>query len=472
MSVTRLSIVAVLLAFFAGSSSALFALAEVGDHIVTTDRLNLRSCPDTADCAVLRTLPRGTHLGVAERQGDWLHVTSLESEETGWVHAGYTQVIENSSSRGSFFSALVRRDLLTKLFVVLCLLGALMTMASFGRNFRPDATRGQLFALSGLSVLTGVVFLLNQFGPVVAELATPWLSLEGMSFLWEVNSIAEGNLSYWQVALFLGAVMVGVAAIAPGANGSKLSFFQGACTGFLALPLFTIATLLSALLFYLLSFAVKALFYVLGIIAIPFIWIFQNIVAPVLRFLAIPFVWLWENFLREILLFLAIPFVWLWKVILQPFAGMLFKFILKPILFLIMGTAAALVCLLPFGIIGVVALETVRNSFRGSLDPPGLFAQGVAAGFLLLDVAVLASLNGLGVLHVAPPLSLAVPVALQLIVLLRLLAPNEKAAVAEVSPVFQQKLVAYWKSSQLELIANCVMIPLGLLLAVLASEDS
>lgn len=471
MSMTRLSIL-VVLAIFAGSGSALFALAEVGEHIITTDRLNLRSCPDTVDCAVLRTLPRGTHLGVAERQGEWLHVTSLESEETGWVHSGYTQVVESPSSRRSFFSALVRRDLLMKLFVVLCILGALVTMASFGRNLRPNATRGHLFALSALSVLTGAVFLLNQFGSLLAKLAAPWgLSLEGVSFLWEVNSIAEGSLSYWKVVLFLGVVMMGVAAVAPGATGGKLSFFQGACTGFLALPLLTIATLLAALVFYLLSFVFKALFYVLSLIAIPFIWLFEHIVAPVLRWLAIPFIWLWENFLREILLFLAPPFVWLWKVILQPLAGILFKFLLKPILFLVLGTVAALVFLFPFGAIGIVALESVRNSLRGSLDSHGLFAQGVTAGFLLLDAAVLAYLNGLDLLHTAPPLSLVIPVALQMIVLLRLLLPDEKRAVAEASPVFRQKLVAYWNSSQLEVIATCVMIPVGLL-AAFVGEDS
>ncbi len=307
---------------------------------------------------------------------------------------------------------------------------------------------------------------------MIAELAAPWLSLERISFLWDINSIAEDRLSYWNIVLFLGAVMVGVAAIAPGANGGKLSFFQGACTGFLALPLFTIAALLAALVFYLLSFVIKALFYVLGLIAIPFIWLWEHIVAPVLRWLATPFIWLWENFLREILLVLAIPFVWLWKVVLQPIAGILFKFILKPILFVILGAAAALVCLFPFGVIGIVALETVRNSVRGSLDSRGLFAQGVTAGFLLLDAAVLATLNGLDVLHTAPPLSLAIPVALQLIVFLRLLASKERMAGAEASPIFQQKLVAYWSSSQLELISTCVLIPLSLLAAFAGEGDS
>jgi SH3 domain-containing protein len=499
MSLRRLSILAVLLAFFAGSGS-LLALAEAGEHVVTTDRLNLRTCPDTAGCSVVRTLPRGVHLDVIERQGNWLRVTSLESDETGWVSVRYTQVVESTSPRATLLSALLGRGILPKLFVALCGFLALVTMAWFGRKLQEtatagqhqrDATMGQLFGLSVLSVITGAVFLLNQFGQLVADFATPWLSLEGVSFLWKVNSVTEGKISYLGVVLFLGAVTLGVAAVAPGTNGGRLSFFQGVCTGFLALPLFTIGVGLAALVAYLVFFLFKAIGYVLGLIAIPlvwlfehivlpvlrflavpFVWLFEHIVLPVLRFIAIPFVWLWENFLREILLFLAIPFVWLWKVILQPLTGIVFKFIVKPILFLILGTAAALVCLFPFGVIGVVALESVRNSFRGSLGSHGLFAQGVTAGFLVLDATLLAALNGLGV-PAAPPLSLAIPVALQLIVFLRLLAPKERAFGADAGPVFQEKLVTYWKSSRLEMVATCVMIPVGLLVVLAgASQDS
>jgi hypothetical protein len=358
-----------------------------------------------------------------------------------------------------------------KLFVALCIFCALLAMAMVGKNLQPNSTRGQLFALSGLSVVIGAALLLNQFGPLVGELTPAGLNLERVSFLWEVNSLSAGSVSYWQVVLFLGTVMIGVIAIAPSANGGKLSFFQGVCTGFLTLPLFMVASVLAALLCYLLSFVFKAVFYVLGLLAIPFIWIFQHIVMPLLRLLAIPFVWLWENLLREVILFLAIPFVWLWKVILQPLFGILSKFILRPILFLILGTAIAFIALFPFGVIGVVALESMRNSFRGSLGLHGLFAHGVTAGFLLLDASVLAYLNGLGVLHMAPPLSLAIPVALQLAVFLRLLSPKERVAVVEASPVFQEKLETYWSSSKLELITTCVMIPVGLL-AAFAGDDS
>lgn len=471
MSGFRLSILTVLLVLLAGSSFALFASAEAGDLVVTTDRLNLRSCPDTTSCAVLRTLPRGTRLDVGERQGDWLRVTSPESAESGWVHARYTEVTEGSASRRSRFPALLGHGFLAKLFMLLCFLGALWTMASFGRRLQPEATRGHLFALSSLSVLTGAFFLLNQFGPVMAELAEPWLDLQEASFLWRVNSVTQG-IGYDKVILFLGAVVVGVAAIAPGANGARLSFVQGACTGFLALPLVTILAFLATLVAYLLFFVIKALFYVLGLIAIPFIWIFEHIVVPVLRWLAIPFVWLWENLLREILLFLAIPFIWLWKVLLQPLAELLFKFMLKPILFLILGTVAALVFLFPFAVIGIVALESVHNSWRGPLNSKGLFAQGVTAGFLLLDAALLATLNGLEILHTPPPLSLAIPVALQLIVLLRLLSSKDSKDAAEASPAFQQKLETYWSSSKLEMVSTCVLIPLSLLVSIMGEGDS
>jgi hypothetical protein len=158
--------------------------------------------------------------------------------------------------------------------------------------------------------------------------------------------------------------------------------------------------------------------------------------------------------------------------LLRPLTEILLKFILKPILLLILGTAVALVCLFPFAVIGIVALDTVRNSLRGSLNSLGMFAQGVTAGFLLLDAAVLASLNALNVLHTAPPLSLIIPVALQLIVFLRLLASNERKAVAEASPAFQQKLATYYSSSQLELISTCVLIPLSLLAAFAGEGDS
>lgn len=471
MSAIRLSILTALLALLTGSISALPAFAEVGDHVVTTDRLNLRECPATSNCAVLRTLPRGTHLEVGERQGEWLRVRFAESEETGWVHEGFTQAEESTSARGLLPSVLMQNNLLMKLFVLLSVIGALLTMASFGRTIRPNATRGQLFALSSLSVLTGVIFLLNQFGPVLAKLAEPWLSLKELSFLWEVNAVAE-DVSYGKVALFLGAMILGVAAIAPGANGARLSFFQGACTGFLGLPVLTIATLLVGLVLYLLSWVLKALLYVLGLIAIPFIWLFEHLVVPVLQWLAIPFIWLWENLLREILLFLAPPFVWLWEVLLQPLAAIFSKFVLKPILFLILGIAVALFGLFPFAVIGIVALDTVRNSLHGSLNSDGLFSQGVTAGFLLLDAAILASLSGLDVLQTAPPLSLTIPVALQLILFLRLLTSSEAKAVSETSPAFQQKLATYWNSSQLELISTCVMIPLSLLGAFAGEGDS
>lgn len=471
MLVLRLSILTGLLFLFAGPSSALFLEAGRGDHVVTTDRLNLRGCPGTTGCAVLRTLPRGTHLDINARQGDWLHVTSPESKAAGWVHGDYTQVVEHTSSRRLPFSSFISRDLLMKFFVPLFIFGALLTMASVGRNLRENATQGQLFALSALSVLTGAFFLLNQFGPAMAALAEPWLSLKEVSFLWEINSVTK-DISYSKLLLFLGVIVTGIAAIAPGANGGRLSFLQGVCTGFLTLPLLTIIAFLTALVLYLLSFVFKALFYVLGLIAIPLIWLYEHLVAPVLRWLAIPFIWLWENILREIILFLAPPFVWLWEVLIQPLTELLLKFILKPIAFLIAGVLVALVGLFPFAVIGAVALESVRNSVRGSLSASGLFAQGVTAGFLLLDALLLASLSSLEVLRAAPPLSLVIPVTLLVVVILRLVVSSERKSVEETSPVFQQRLTTYWSSSQLEMISSCVVIPLSVVASLVGDGDS
>src|SRR5947208_16689401 len=106
----RLLSLTVLLTLFAVSGSPLFGLVEAGDRVVTTDRLNLRSCAGREGCSVLRTLPRGTQLGVVERRGEWLHVRSLDSDETGWAHAKYTEVVEKSSSDGSLVSPILKPD--------------------------------------------------------------------------------------------------------------------------------------------------------------------------------------------------------------------------------------------------------------------------------------------------------------------------------------------------------------------------
>lgn len=468
MPLMRPSVIVILLAFFILSAAPLLGAVHAGDQVITMDRLNLRACPGTSGCRVLRTLPLDTQLTVNDSRGEWLHVTVPAKEASGWVHASYTRVVESPASFS--WPKFLERGFLARLFVAACFLGALLVPAYVGPRIKPNITGQQFFVLSAVSVLTGAIVLLNQFGPLLAELAPTDLKIYRLSFLWEVNSVVEGNLDYSKIVLLLAALGIGIAAVAPSANGCKISFLQGAGTGFLALPILAAAFLLAGIIGYIIVLIVKLVGFILGIIAIPLIWIWEHILSPVLRFLAIPFVWLWENFLRAIIEFISIPFMWLWRVALRPVTAFLTKFVLVPIVVLIAGVAAALIALLPFGVIGVVVIESVRSSVRGSLNNLGLFAQGVTLGFLLFDATLLAGLNAFGVLHTVPPVSLCIPAVLQIIVVLRLLAPREPA-IGEVCPVFRDKLLSYWKSSRLELVSTCVLIPMALLASAMG-EDS
>lgn len=469
MSIHRSLMLAITVIVYATCSPPAFGQPQVGDDISATDRLNLRSCPGTVNCSVLRILPPGTELRVAEKRNDWVRVTIVDTSEIGWVHAGYTRVLKKPAPGASMTVPGRELGRLSFLFVPVCFFCALLVAASFGKGNKPGATRGQLFVLSALSVLSGLAICLNQAGPAIAGLFAPWLNLGSLAFLWKGNNLIAG-IDYGQVVLYLGATMVGVALISAKVSDGMSSYLQGVCTGFLALPALALALGLAWLVLLVVSFVFQAALFLLSFIMIPFVWVYEHLLLPLLRFLAIPFIWLWENFLREIVMFLATPFIWLWNVVLQPLFGLLYKYLFKPILYLILGTGAALLCLLPFGVIGLLMAESIRNSFRGPLDSDGLFAQGVTLGFLLLDAVLLTSLNLLGVLGSSPPLTLAIPVALTAVVFLRLLLARRRAG-GETKPYFCKKLEIYWKSSGLELVSTCVLIPVGLCLALMADDN-
>jgi hypothetical protein len=406
---------------------------------------------------------------VAEKRGDWLRVANVASGETGWVHAGYTRVVEKPKLSSSVSQVYPRSREFYFLFVGVCFAGAFLTVARFGKIHRSGSTGGEIFAVSALSVLAGFAVCLNQVGPVMVNLLAPWLDLGPLDFLWKANNLVS-DVNYGQVVLYLLGTMVGVALISARVGDGRNSYLQGVCTGFLALPALALALALGWLILSVLSFVFQAALFLLNLIMIPFAWILEHLVMPLLRIIAIPFVWLWENFLREIVMFLATPFIWIWKAVLKPLFGVLYLYLLKPVLYLIIGTAAALICLLPLGVIGLLMAESIRNSVRGPLTSDGLFAQGVTLGFLLLDTVLLASLSILNILDSSPPLSLAIPVALTSVIFLRLLVAKH-AARAESQVHFWKKLGRYWKSSGLELVSTCVMIPVGLCLALMADDS-
>ena len=418
---------------------------------------------------MIRTLPLDTSLQVTDRRGEWLHVTVTGDGTEGWVHSDYTRtdLPKTSTQAQSFFSP----EALLVFFVLGSILGAFIFTGYVAPKLNSAISGKRLIALSMLCVALGVVILLNQFGPLLADLTFNYLDLGKLSPLWQINNSVGTWAKYSHLILLLIALAAAVAAVAPTDGGCRTSFLQGTLTGFLALPALVLVVAVATLAFFILQWIFKAISWILGIIFIPIRWIAEHVLEPVLRFLAIPFVWLWENGLRDLLVFLGTPFVWLWTNLIHPVLGFAFRFLVKPLLLFALGIVASLVALLPFGVVGAIAIESLRGAVRSPMNAVGLFAHGIAIGFLLFDATLLASLASFDLIQPMPPLSLIIPLAPQVIVFFRLLVPARLAEEVD-CPGFRDKLTSYWRTSRLDLLATCVIVPLGVLAMLFYGDDS
>jgi Bacterial SH3 domain len=423
----------------------------------TNARLNLRSCPATQSCPVLLTLPRNTPLEVLGNQGDWTKVRVVASGEEGWVNSGY--IILSPATERSGYPELYELLFAWKLPIFLTLLaGAILLLAFLMRRLSPNEFQGSPLLVILASLALGFTFLLNQFGPLFAKLTASYLDITALAPLWSVNSVCE-QLAYPTVLLILSLLTLAIGAAAPARNECRGSFFQGVSAGFLLLPVSCLAGALAAAVIWLIGKIFLRLGYVLGIILIPIAWLFTNAILPVLRFLAIPLVWIWDSFLRDFLLLIATPFIWIKNVILAPLFAFLLKYLILPIFFLLVGVGVVMACLFPFAAVGGAILDSARSSFEAPLNSKGLFSQGMAMGFCLLDASLLIGLDHYGLLHSTPPLSLLVLLALPVIILLRLLVNREATLEPALERTFQGKFLVYCKSSKIGLISSCMILP-------------
>lgn len=445
------------------------ARADGPNSATTKTRLNLRNCPAIKDCPVLRTLSRNTPLEVLENQGDWTRVRVEASGDEGWVNSGYI-ILSPATETASTFEP-VKLLLAWKLPIFLTLLaGAILLLAFLMGKLSPEEFQGPPLLVILVSLALGFTFLLNQFGPLFLKLTASYFDVTALTPLWSVNSVCE-QIGYPTVLLifFLFTLALGIAA--PAENECRGSFFQGVSAGFLILPAACIAGAIAAAVIWLIGKIFLLLGYILGIILIPVAWLFTHAILPILRFLAIPLVWIWESFLRDFLLLIATPFIWIKNVILAPLFSFLAKYLIKPIVFLLIGVIGVMVCLFPFAAVGLAILDSARSSVEAPLDSKGLFSQGMAMGFCLLDASLLVSLNYFGILHSTPPLSLLVLLALPVIILLRLLVSREAALDPALEPTFKGRFLVYCKSSKVGLLSSCLILPAFVLLQVFYQDS-
>jgi hypothetical protein len=444
------------------------AWANGPNSAITKTRLNLRSCPATQDCPVLRTLPRDTPIEVLGSKGDWTQVRVSTGEE-GWVNSEYITLNQNSATEpGSTFEWV---NLLPpwKLPITLTLLtGAILLLAFLMRMVAPDEFQGPPVPLILVSLALGFTFLLNQFGPLFLKLTAPYFDITALTPLWSINSVCE-QISYPTVVLILAILVLAIGAAAPAQGHCRVSFFQGVSAGFLLLPASCIAGAVAVAALWLICKFFSMLFYILGI---PVTWIFIHAILPLLRFLAIPLVWLWNSFLRDFLLLIATPFIWIKNVILVPLFSFLARYVFKPIGLLLARIILVMECLFPFAAVGLAILDSARSSLKAKLDSKGLFSQGMALGFGLWDACLLISLNQLGILHSTPPLSLLVLLSLPVIVLLRLLINREAAGASGEGEPFIDKFTTYSEESRIEILATCIILPMFLVMLIRQSGDS
>jgi hypothetical protein len=458
------SVIVLLLLTFRGA-----ALADGPDSATTKARLNLRSCPATQGCPVLQTLPMDTSLEVLGNQGDWTRVRVIANGEEGWVNSEYISLSSVATRRrtSELFNLLIE----WKLPILLALLvGATLLLSFLMRKLSPEEFRGSPLLVILSSLALGLTFLLNQFGPLFAKLTSSYFDITALAPLWSVNRVCE-QVGYPKVLLILTCLTLAIGAAAPARNECRRAFFQGVSAGYLLLPVSCLAGIVAALVIWLVSKIFLLVGYILGIILIPIAWLFTHAILPVLRFLATPLIWIWDSFLRDFLLLIATPFIWIKNVILAPLFSFLLRYLIQPLGLLLVGVVAVMVCLLPFAAVGLAILDSARSSFEAPLNSKGLFSQGMAMGFCLLDASLLIGLDHFGLLHSTPPLSLLVLLALPVIALLRLLVSREATIEPASERTFQGKFLVYCKSSKIGLLSSCLILPAFLLLQLYPGND-
>ena len=329
------------------------------------------------------------------------------------------------------------------------------------------------------SALLGLIVLGNQFGEALAH----FINIAWLSPLWEVNAVTKE----WGVGaifllvttlLFLHYVVWRSHSIAH----YRQSFWQGLGTGFTAIPAITLSIGAIAavlwLLWQILRIVVVVIAWIAGIVMwllTPITWLLtwigRNIIIPVLSFLAIPFVWLWHHVLYPVLAFLAIPLVWIGQKILLPLLSLLLKFVLRPVGILLAGILGGLLALYPFAVIGKVIEESFRTATSKKIDSVNAFIYGVGLGFTLFDIAASLMLHVMGYISYYPAISHYVLLLAPAVFVVRLQQAT-KATLPSSPPLpYAARVQAYWSESKMEVLSMAVVIPVGIVLAILSKDE-
>lgn len=261
-----------------------------------------------------------------------------------------------------------------------------------------------------VSAALGFALIVNQAGEGLARVVRDFVDITWLSVFWLVNLPVATTGGRW----FLGACLLLIGAAyyllwrKHPAPHIRAAFYLGLWSGLLVLPALLLSIAVAVLILFVVGYVLywlamavawvlSATFIyvigpVLGFVAIPFIWLWENALRPTLNFLSIPFVWVWATILDPVLSVIAIPLVWLWANAVLPLLTFIVTIILKWLAIAIVVVVAAVMLLLltfsMFGAVWKVFEESFRNAAQGEFTEQTAFACGIGAGLFLFDLSL------------------------------------------------------------------------------------
>jgi hypothetical protein len=197
---------------------------------------------------------------------------------------------------------------------------------------------------------------------------------------------------------------------------------------------------------------------------IPFIWIFEKILRPIIEFISIPFIWLWEKILEPLISLIAIPLAWFFNVVLAPVFKFLFSYVLKPIFLALVAAIAGSIMIFPIVAIGSVLSKSIKDTFASKYTNDVVFSYGVGIGFLLFDIVCVYSIFHMGYSTIRPSLVIFLSIILSIVFLFRFFILEKKTTIVKI--VFRNKISNYWKTSKLQFATQVCLLPIVIVLSL------
>lgn len=360
----------------------------------------------------------------------------------------------------------------------------------------------------------GILIVVNQFG----ELINHFFDISIIEDIWLVNnSLNWFTLNFAIIVLVI--IFIMHLKILKKYGLSKI-FIKGSLLGFLPLPLVPFAlaiiyityivlkAILGVVVLFIQWLSTKIIYPLLSWIVIKIVWLWNEIIYPIIVFCSQPFRWLWTNvflpfivlmktflvyiwqtFLYPVIKFLwgivdffwqfiiypvLITFIWetilypflitfLWKTILYPFLIGIFKYVLYPLIlvmiFIIVGGFSLII---PF-VIGNSMINDIYVSCRKSQDEISVFSHGVSFGLLAISSLIAWICSLFNLISDATSLSLFVSVIFSAIFLFKFRAEDLTQNDSYSSNSTATLIRTYWKESGLAFSLQIILVPVFLM---------